>query len=161
MITACCLHNIGNGGKPYDEDNWEFIKISDTIFRAPRPCTRCIFTTVHPTQGTKDKDMEPLKTLRSYRSAKTKQDQELYGNSPLFGINLAIDDNLAGRSITVGEKVFIVRRQKQASREGCRSLVTNGIFSVVLTASVLTLAIFVKRKYFSWRWSKIRQLSFI
>ena len=61
-----------DGIQPYDEDNWEFIRIGETVFRVPRPCTRCIFTTVHPTQGTKDEGMEPLKTLRSFRSAKSK-----------------------------------------------------------------------------------------
>lgn len=93
--------------------------------------------------------MEPLKTLRAYRSARTKEDQELYGNSPLFGVNLAIDDQLVGSCIKVGEKVFVVRRQKRESRGGGRSLVTNGIFSVMLTASVVALAFVAKKRFFS------------
>jgi len=135
-------------GHPYDEDNWEFIKISETIFRVPRPCTRCIFTTINPTQGTKDKDMEPLKTLRTYRSAQTKKEKELYGDSPLFGVNLGIDDQMVDSSIQVGERVFIIRRQKQKSHGG-REIIKSGLISIILAASVMTLAIVVKRKCLS------------
>jgi len=136
-------------GQPYEEDSWEFIKISETVFRVPRPCTRCIFTTVNPTQGTKDKDMEPLKTLKSYRSAKNKQERELYGESPLFGVNLGIDDHMVGGSIELGQKVFVIRRQKKAPGASKGGLIKNGILSVILAASVVTLAIVVKRKCLS------------
>jgi len=132
-----------DGIQPYDEDNWEFIRIGETVFRVPRPCTRCIFTTVHPTQGTKDEGMEPLKTLRSYRSAKSKTEYELYGNSPLFGVNLAIDDPMVGGSVCTGETVYIIRRSKKTNGS---SLLTKGIMSVVLAASAAALVAVIRSR---------------
>ena len=49
------------------EDHWLYIKINGTAFRNSKGCTRCVYTTVNPDIGTKEKDGEPLKTLKSFR----------------------------------------------------------------------------------------------
>jgi uncharacterized protein YcbX len=77
-----------DGAKPYDEDNWDWIRIGEkAIFRNFRPCTRwdynkveykilsiasfnlteyfrCAMTTIDPDTGIKDPKYEPIKTLR-------------------------------------------------------------------------------------------------
>lgn len=49
--------------KAYDEDNWDWIKIGDVVFRVTIPCTRCLSTTVDPEEGFLNIRREPLKTL--------------------------------------------------------------------------------------------------
>lgn len=50
----------------YIEDKWNWIKIGDVIFQVIKPCTRCVLTTINPETGERNKDGEPLKTLKSY-----------------------------------------------------------------------------------------------
>lgn len=50
----------------YAEDDWDFLKVGDVIFRNVKECTRCIMTTVNPENGTRSNDREPLKTLEKY-----------------------------------------------------------------------------------------------
>lgn len=50
--------------KPYDEDEWEWVKIGDVIFRLTKPCTRCALTTVDQNTGETNKHGDPLRTLR-------------------------------------------------------------------------------------------------
>ncbi|XP_045121511.1 mitochondrial amidoxime reducing component 2-like [Portunus trituberculatus] len=87
--------------KPYDEDEWQYVKIGDTVFRNTVPCSRCIFTTVSAETGKKNPDMEPLRTLKTYRCEKGM-------DSPFFGINLGLD--LAGK-VSVGDEVHITRSE--------------------------------------------------
>ena len=67
--------------KPYAEDKIKMWTIGNLKFKNIKPCDRCTFTTVNPQTGVKHPDLEPLKTLKTYR---------LWGNytSPLFGVNL-------------------------------------------------------------------------
>ncbi|XP_037775397.1 mitochondrial amidoxime reducing component 2-like isoform X1 [Penaeus monodon] len=81
---------------PYDEDLWEYIRIGNTLFRNVKPCSRCIFTTIDYETGKKDANMEPLRTLRSYRCVEG-------DNSPHFGINLGVD--ITG-TINEGDAVY-------------------------------------------------------
>lgn len=53
--------------KPHQEDGWSYVRIGEAVFRNVKLCARCVFTTVDPDKGEKDANMEPLKTLRSYR----------------------------------------------------------------------------------------------
>lgn len=53
-----------NGIAPFSEENWEWVKIGDAVFRNVKPCTRCILTTVDPNTGIMSKDREPLRSLR-------------------------------------------------------------------------------------------------
>jgi len=86
------------------EDNWTYIKIGDGVFRNIKPCTRCVFTTVDPKTGTKDKGGNPLKTLREYRSTEDPTEKKAYGTSPFFGVNLGLE--VAG-NIEAGMQVMV------------------------------------------------------
>lgn len=55
---------VVKGPQPLEEDDWDWVKIGDIIFRNIKPCTRCIFTTINPETGTKHPKAEPLMTLR-------------------------------------------------------------------------------------------------
>jgi len=64
--------------KPYEEDSWKKIKISECEFNVAKPCSRCVLTTVDPETG-EFSGKEPLRTLASYR--------KVNGNV-MFGQNL-------------------------------------------------------------------------
>lgn len=57
------------GTLPFAEDEWARIRIGEVEFVAPKPCGRCVFTTVDPHAHVADKLTEPLKTLSQYRKA--------------------------------------------------------------------------------------------
>ncbi|XP_075157178.1 mitochondrial amidoxime reducing component 2-like [Haematobia irritans] len=65
------LLNCGDNVKPYDEDNWQWLKIGDTeeacIFQYKAPCVRCISPNVDIHTCKHNPHFEPLKTLKSYR----------------------------------------------------------------------------------------------
>ena len=80
---------------PYQEDNWETIKIGDCEFQIVKPCSRCVLTTIDPETG-KFSGREPLKTLAKYRK---------FNGEVVFG------QNLIPRSsgiLEVGMKVEVV-----------------------------------------------------
>ncbi|XP_071080529.1 mitochondrial amidoxime-reducing component 1-like [Haliotis cracherodii] len=66
---------------PFAEDDWKEIRIGQARLRTLDACTRCILTTVDQIKGVKDKNEEPLKTLRTFRR------KEPYGVKPAFGVN--------------------------------------------------------------------------
>ncbi|KAG0719808.1 Mitochondrial amidoxime-reducing component 1 [Chionoecetes opilio] len=51
--------------KAFDEDEWQYVKMGDAVFRNIVPCQRCIFTTISAQTGKKNSDMEPLRTLKT------------------------------------------------------------------------------------------------
>lgn len=59
---------VVRGADAYDEDNWDWVKVGQVIFRNVKPCTRCIFTTVDPETGIKNPKVEPLTTLKGYKN---------------------------------------------------------------------------------------------
>ncbi|MBI6548473.1 YcbX family protein [Xenorhabdus lircayensis] len=61
---------IVTGATPFEEDSWQVIQIGDIVFDLPKPCSRCILTTVSPEKGRKNPKGEPLATLQSFRTAK-------------------------------------------------------------------------------------------
>ncbi len=80
------------GAAPFAEDHWQSFTIGESLFKAVKPCSRCIMTTVE--QSTGEKGKEPLRTLASYRTV---------ANKVLFGQNLIfIGGNTAVR---VGDAV--------------------------------------------------------
>lgn len=85
--------------KAFDEDSWSEIKIGDAILRNTKPCQRCTMTTVDPATGKKDPNLQPLKTLRSYRLMEPE-----FGDAPCFGINLVAEVEGA---IRVGQDVLV------------------------------------------------------
>lgn len=61
------------------EDHWRQLRIGEALFDVAKPCVRCVFTTVDPESGTRDKLGEPLNTLKTYRRSE---------KGICFGINL-------------------------------------------------------------------------
>jgi len=68
---------VFRGGEPFIEDKWKDFTIGDLKFRAVKPCSRCVITTVN--QDTAEKASEPLETLATFRKA---------GNKVMFGQNV-------------------------------------------------------------------------
>lgn len=85
---------VFEGGIPYEEDTWKELMIGDIKFKAVKPCSRCVITTIHPESGIKG--TEPLATLSRYRKK---------GNKVLFGMNLVA---LSEGEIRTGEKIKIL-----------------------------------------------------
>uniref|UniRef100_A0A336KM92 CSON012457 protein n=1 Tax=Culicoides sonorensis TaxID=179676 RepID=A0A336KM92_CULSO len=82
--------------KPYDEDNWKFIKIGDkTVMKTLKPCTRGTFSAVDQKTGEHSKDGEPLKTLNTYRKI---------DGLPVMGVNVGV---FQSGEIKIGDDVFV------------------------------------------------------
>jgi hypothetical protein len=56
-----------DGDLAYAEDGWRRIRVGAVEFEGVKNCSRCVFTTIDPDTGEKSPDMEPLRTLSSYR----------------------------------------------------------------------------------------------
>ncbi|GAA2390712.1 MOSC domain-containing protein [Dactylosporangium salmoneum] len=84
-----------SGAPAWAEDDWlgRRIVIGDVTFRAPKPCDRCVLTTIDPETG--EKGRQPLRVLGKHRR---------FPGGLLFGINLIPD----GRGkIAIGDQVSI------------------------------------------------------
>jgi uncharacterized protein YcbX len=90
---------VVKGPAAWEEDNWKWIKIGETAtFRTVQPCLRCIFTNIDPVSGERHPQMEPLKTLKTFRVF------ENIAKSPFFGIHLGVRQK---GSVKVGDAVYI------------------------------------------------------
>jgi uncharacterized protein YcbX len=58
---------VVDGCAAYDEDGWRRLRMGDVLFDGVKNCVRCVFTTVDPDSGNKHPQLEPLRTLGSYR----------------------------------------------------------------------------------------------
>ncbi|CAN5670326.1 MOSC domain-containing protein [soil metagenome] len=101
---------VVSGSEVFAEDRWKKIRIGETVFRATKPCARCVITTIEQSVG-KFNGKEPLKTLAKYRMAKDVfpddfESLDLNANSVLFGQNL-VAENYGGK-IKVGDEVKIL-----------------------------------------------------
>jgi uncharacterized protein YcbX len=85
---------VVKGCQPYEEDSWKSIRIGDISFQVSKPCSRCVITTIDPSDGTTDK--EPLRTLATYRATQGKV---------LFGQNLIHESE---GTVEVGMEVEVV-----------------------------------------------------
>jgi uncharacterized protein YcbX len=87
---------IISGGLPWVEDSFtgRKIRVGDTVFRVPKPCARCVVTTVD--QETAERTRQPLRTLARHR----KVDQDLF-----FATNLIPDNPVDGTKISIGDAV--------------------------------------------------------
>ena len=68
---------VFSGGEPFSEDNFDHFRIGDALFKAVKPCIRCVVTTTDQLTGHREK--EPLSTLATFRNI---------DNKILFGQNL-------------------------------------------------------------------------
>ncbi|XP_037073927.1 mitochondrial amidoxime-reducing component 1-like [Pollicipes pollicipes] len=101
-------HNfIVEGAPAFDDDNWSFIKIGDAVMRRIKPVHRCGITCVDPKTGERSEQMEPLKTLKTFRLAKTEEEKKLYKEAPLFGSALGVD---VEGEMAVGDTVYVLRK---------------------------------------------------
>ncbi len=83
---------VFSGGEPFIEDTWKDFMIGDLKFRAVKPCSRCVITTVN--QDTAEKASEPLETLAKFRKV---------GNKVMFGQNvIAYDEGI----VRVGDEII-------------------------------------------------------
>lgn len=57
---------VVSDAEAWDEDNWPFFEIAGISFRNPKPCARCLVTTLNPENG-ESMGPEPLKTLATFR----------------------------------------------------------------------------------------------
>ncbi|ORM74949.1 hypothetical protein HA48_01835 [Pantoea wallisii] len=93
---------IISGASAWEEDSWRRVKIGEITFEMPKPCSRCVFTTVGTESGRKHPDGEPLATLQRFRSA-----QDGSGDID-FGLNLiALNSGI----IRVGDTLEVLERQ--------------------------------------------------
>jgi uncharacterized protein YcbX len=86
---------VVSGATAWAEDDWigGRISIGDVTFRAPKPCDRCVLTTIDPETG--EKGRQPLRVLGKHRRVP---------GGLLFGVNLIPD----GRGkIAIGDEVTI------------------------------------------------------
>lgn len=68
---------VFSGGAPFIEDSFTQFRIGGAVFKAVKPCARCIVTTTDQHTGSRGK--EPLATLSTYRKS---------DNNVMFGQNL-------------------------------------------------------------------------
>uniref|UniRef100_A0A182KH34 MOSC domain-containing protein n=1 Tax=Anopheles christyi TaxID=43041 RepID=A0A182KH34_9DIPT len=86
------------GPSAFEEDDWKWIRIGDTVYRNVKPCTRCLFTNVDPETGVSSPVQEPLTTLRKYRL------KPGLGQSPVVGMQMGIRTLGA---IGLGDTVYV------------------------------------------------------
>ncbi len=84
---------VFSGGNPFSEDTFDQIQIGEALFKAVKPCARCVVTTTD--QQTGERGPEPLLTLSKYR----KKDHKV-----LFGQNLIC---LKTGKVRIGDKLSL------------------------------------------------------
>lgn len=88
-----------SGTAPFEEDEWQRVRIGQLEFRVVKPCPRCVVTTVNQATGTRDPSGEPLATLASFRKQEGRA---------MFGMNLIHET--AGQ-LTLGDPVEVISRR--------------------------------------------------
>jgi uncharacterized protein YcbX len=89
---------VVSGVPAYAEDHFARMRFGDLHFRGPKPCSRCVVTTIDPATATRHK--EPLYTLARYRNS---------DGNVLFGMNL-IPDSVG--TLRVGDEVHDERGEQ-------------------------------------------------
>ncbi|XP_046381838.1 mitochondrial amidoxime-reducing component 1-like isoform X1 [Haliotis rufescens] len=92
---------VVKGSRPYDEDEWQSVKIGDNAVLRTLYCTpRCIKVNIDFKTGQRIKENKPLDFLRTIRCVPR------FGKSPILGISSALDQ---GGSVRVGDPVYAMR----------------------------------------------------
>ncbi|KAG8035747.1 hypothetical protein G9C98_001403 [Cotesia typhae] len=99
------LNFLVKGPAALEEDSWEWVKIGAVTFRNIRPCTRCLLTTIHPEKGEKNREMEPVATLRKYRKVQDPAMRRFTGESPVMGIHLGLHGPEG--TVKIGDPVYV------------------------------------------------------
>ncbi len=87
---------VVGGAAAWAENRWRQLKIGEVAFRAPKPCTRCVITTIDQSSGGIARTGEPLKTL-----ARLNRRPE----GVVFGLNLT---PLSAGVLRIGDPVTIL-----------------------------------------------------
>ncbi|XP_076276755.1 mitochondrial amidoxime-reducing component 1 isoform X2 [Lasioglossum baleicum] len=96
---------VVKGALPYEEDGWRWVKIGNVTFKNVMPCTRCILTVINPETGVKHPNVEPLKTLKTYRQFVDPNLRHTFGESPVMGFHLGLRGGPG--SIRLGDPVYV------------------------------------------------------
>ena len=83
----------------HEEDQWEQMRIGETVFDLPKLCDRCSIPNVNPKTGEPGK--EPTKTLATYRA---------WDKGIWFGQNCVAQDGVA-KALRIGDIVEILERK--------------------------------------------------
>ena len=86
-----------HGAEPFEEDDWETIRIGEVTFHVVKPCERCKITMTDQKTGVVDGKAEPLRSLAKFR---------LVDGRRLFGQNLVHE---ADGTVSVGEQVHVLK----------------------------------------------------
>jgi hypothetical protein len=89
---------VVRGLDPYEEDHLDLLETDAVTLRLVKPCVRCTITTVD--QRTAGADLEPLRTLATYR-----RDDRFAGVT--FGVNAIVERSGA---LAEGEPLRITHR---------------------------------------------------
>jgi uncharacterized protein len=97
---------VVEGAPAWAEDGWlgRRIRVGEVVFRAVKPCARCVLTTVDPETG--EKGRQPLRILGRYRR---------FPEGLLFGTNL-IPDGLG--TVNEGDEVTLDHRRPPSGLRG-------------------------------------------
>ncbi|MER7002317.1 MOSC N-terminal beta barrel domain-containing protein [Dactylosporangium sp. NPDC000555] len=87
---------VVSGAPAWAEDDWigRRVVIGDVAFRVPKPCSRCVLTTIDPETG--EKGEQPLRVLGRHRR---------FPGGLMFGLNLIPD--VRGK-IAIGDEVTVL-----------------------------------------------------
>jgi uncharacterized protein YcbX len=87
---------VVSGAPAWAEDDWvgRRIVIGDVSFRVPKPCDRCVLTTIDPETG--EKGRQPLRVLGKHRR---------FPDGLLFAVNLLPDKR---GKIAIGDEITLV-----------------------------------------------------
>lgn len=89
---------VVKGPGAFEEDDWKWVKIGETVYRNVKACTRCLFTNVDPETGIPNSDGEPLKTLKTYRK------KPGLGDSPVVGAQMGIRKE---GTVRLGDAIYV------------------------------------------------------
>lgn len=85
--------------EPWDEDEWQLIRIGSAVLRIVKPCDRCIMVTQDPLTGEQTDQREPLMTLRRLHRASN--------GKIIFGQNAVVEVQGA---MKLGDTVEVLER---------------------------------------------------
>ena len=101
-------HNLVIGDAPaFDDDSWRLVRVGDVILRRVKHVQRCGITMVDPCTAERSAEMEPLRTLRKFRLARSAEERRIYKEAPLLGSGLAVDQE---GELAVGDTVYAMRK---------------------------------------------------
>ncbi|XP_052124121.1 mitochondrial amidoxime-reducing component 1-like [Frankliniella occidentalis] len=96
---------VVDGAAAFEEDGWSWVRIGDkAVFRVVMPCGRCVFTTIDPATGIKSANVEPLRTLNTFRKPNAEQIKKMGENAPMMGLNMS---NYSMGEVSVGDPVYV------------------------------------------------------